>query len=163
MARKLLRTLGILFVGASIIATSFASAPGTQAAGSTQTAALPAQTNSEGRVSVTVTPLDVSPTAESWRFDVQLNTHVTPLDQDLMQIAVLIDSAGNELKPTAWQGDPPGGHHRHGVLIFAPIQPAPLSLTLKLGSIGSVGERSFTWTLTKSSHVDVYGRVARRY
>lgn len=113
-----------------------------------QVADLSAQVNSEGQVTVSVTPLALSATAESWRFDVQMNTHVTPLDQDLLQSARLTDANGHDERPSAWQGDPPGGHHRKGVLAFKPVVPAPASVTLKIEGVGSVPERLFTWTLT---------------
>lgn len=162
MTRSTTPVLGIV-LGASILAMPFIAVPTAPAAGAVmQVATFPAQTNNEGQVSVTITPLDLSGTAETWRFDVQLNTHVTPLDQDLAQIAVLIDAGGREVRALSWQGDPPGGHHRHGVLIFERIRPAPLTLTLKLGRIGSVAERSFTWSLAKPSEADPAVRVARR-
>lgn len=108
---------------------------------------LQTQVNKEGRVVVSVTPVALSRTAETWRFEVQLNTHVSPLVQDLAVVAVLTDGHGHDERPTRWEGDPPGGHHRKGVLLFAPISPPPASVTLTLRDIGSVPERSFTWTL----------------
>lgn len=61
---------------------------------------------------------------------------------------MLVDASGKQYRPLAWEGDPPGGHHRKGVLVFESIDPPPRSVTLKLRRIGSVPERSFTWTLT---------------
>ncbi len=119
------------------------------AAGTAQDEALPAQVNREGQVTVKVTPLALSPTADAWRFSVQFDTHVTPLDQDLLKTAVLSGDAGQTEAPLSWQGDAPGGHHRTGVLIFKPITPAPASVTLSLQQVGSVPDRSFTWTLPK--------------
>jgi hypothetical protein len=115
---------------------------------SAQTMPLPKQVNDEGQVVVAVTPLDLSTGANAWRFEVQLNTHVAPLDQDLVQVAVLSDSNGHDEPPLAWDGDMPGGHHRNGILSFKPISPLPDSVTLKIRQVGSVEERSFTWKLT---------------
>lgn len=96
---------------------------------------------------VSVTPQDLSKTADAWRFAVQFNTHVTPITQDLVAVASLGDSKGASEQPTAWEGDPPGGHHRRGVLIFKPITPVPATITLHIRQVGGVADRAFTWSL----------------
>ena len=116
---------------------------------SAQTMPLTKQVNDDGQVVVGATPLDLSTGANVWRFEVQLNTHVAPLDQDLLQVAVLSDANGRDELPLAWDGDLPGGHHRKGILSFKPISPMPDSVTLKIRQVGSVPERLFTWKLTK--------------
>ena len=85
-------------------------------AASAQTKPLPSQQNNEGQVMVTVTPSTLSSAAATWRFDVQLNTHVAPLTQDLAKVSSLSDGKGHDEQPVAWQGDPPGGHHRNSGL-----------------------------------------------
>lgn len=114
---------------------------------SAQAGALPSIQNNAGMVMVTATPLDVSPTAKEWRFAVRLNTHVSPLTQDLAAVSTLSGDRGKGEAPTAWQGDAPGGHHRKGVLIFPAISPMPQSITLKIHQVGSIAERAFTWKL----------------
>lgn len=94
--------------------------------------------NTEGPVSVTVTPLD-------WNFEVSLNTHSGSLDSDLVVLSELVDNQGKLYKPISWEGDNPGGHHRKGVLKFNPISPRPKSIELKIKDIGGVPERSFKW------------------
>lgn len=116
---------------------------------SAQTMPLAKQVNDEGQVVVAVTPLDLSAGASTWRFEVQLTTHVAPLDQDLVQVAVLSDANGHDEPPLAWDGDMPGGHHRKGILSFKPIIPLPDSVTLKIHQVGPVPERSFTWKLAQ--------------
>lgn len=106
----------------------------------------PSKENDEGQVMVTVTPVDLSSAADAWRFDVKLNTHVAPITQDLATVATLGDDVSQNEKPSAWQGDPPGGHHRKGVLVFKPISPMPRTITLKISGVGGVAERSFTWS-----------------
>jgi hypothetical protein len=59
-------------------------------------------------------------------------------------VAALADSAGREYRAIAWEGDPPGSHHRKGILKFEPIKPAPTSVMLKIRRIG-VAERTFSW------------------
>ncbi len=95
---------------------------------------------------VSVTPKALADSG-NWQFEVRLNTHVAPITQDLSAVSALADGNGHEEKPIAWQGDPPGGHHRMGVLLFKPISPRPDSITLKIRQIGSVPERTFTWSL----------------
>ncbi|MDE2230429.1 MAG: hypothetical protein KGL11_15520 [Alphaproteobacteria bacterium] len=117
-------------------------------AAAAQTKSLPSRENDQGQVMVTVTPLALSNTADPWRFDVQINTHVAPITQDLAAVSVLNDGKGHKEKASAWQGDPPGGHHRHGVLIFKPITPLPESVTLTIRQVGAVPVRTFAWKLS---------------
>lgn len=114
---------------------------------STSVISLLPQINSEGEVTVKVSPQDLSQSAVSWDFEVLLDTHTGILDQDLTTSSVLIDDKGNQFKPISWEGDPPQGHHRQGVLKFAPIAPRPKSIELKVSNIGDVNERIFKWEL----------------
>jgi hypothetical protein len=90
----------------------------------------------------------LSASATELRFEVVLDTHTAELTQDMREISVLSGVDGREFKPTAWEGDPPGGHHRQGVLVFSPISPMPGSLTLKLRGINRVPERIFAWSVS---------------
>lgn len=117
-------------------------------AASAQTKTFPSRQDNKGQVMVSVTPVALPDTGE-WRFAVQLNTHVAPITQDLAKVSVLGDGKGQDVSPVAWQGDPPGGHHRNGVLIFKAVSPRPDSITLKIRQIGSVPERTFTWRLNE--------------
>ena len=112
---------------------------------SAQTKSLLVRENTEGTVMVAVTPQDVSKTSGTWRFAVQFNTHVTPITQDMVAVASLSGDKGTGERPAAWEGDPPGGHHRKGVLVFKPINPSPTTLTLHIREVGGVADRTFTW------------------
>jgi len=101
----------------------------------------------EGPVSVSVTPLDLEATSPSWSFDVTLNTHSEEIGEDLVAVSELVDYAGKIYKPTSWEGSPPGGHHRSGILNFSAISPRPKFLELKMYNIGGITERSFKWDL----------------
>lgn len=103
-------------------------------------------TDSQGIVAVTVTPLLLSATASVWKFNVVLDTHSGSLDQDMLTSAVLVDDSDRVYRPTNWDGAPPGGHHREGVLTFMPGASAPKQVQLKILNI-EVPERNFTWTL----------------
>jgi len=113
-------------------------------------AAFAVKDNDEGAVKVSVTPQDVSKSAGAWRFAVQFNTHVTSITQDMVAVASLTDGKGAEERPSAWEGDPPGGHHRRGVIVFQPINPTPTTLTLHIREVGGVADRTFTWDLAGS-------------
>lgn len=103
------------------------------------------QTNSEGTVTVKVTPENVSEDKKIWNFRIVLDAHTGSLDADLTKNAVLIDDQGEKLKSETWEGDSLGGHHREGVLMFGLFSQSPKSVTLILQNIGGVSERKFTW------------------
>ncbi len=125
--------------------------PGVAAQGMPDPAdALAEQVSDEAGVSVAVKPLTLAPDAVSWRFSVQLSTHVSPLTQDLLQVSSLSGDGGPGEIPTAWDGDPPGGHHRKGVISFKPIDPRPAATTLTIRQVGGVPARQFAWKLPSS-------------
>ena len=105
------------------------------------------QINRDGNVTVTVTPRNIVPGASSWDFDVKLETHTQPLDQDMIRAAVLIDANGKSHVPVAWDGSPAGGHHRRGVLRFQPLAPTPATMELRIQGVGGVEVRVFRWQL----------------
>lgn len=109
-----------------------------------------AQTRNEGEVAVTVEPLDIFPQAQVWSFKITLNTHTVELNEDLLQSAFLESNGKNLQLPLGWEGDPPGGHHRQGVLSFQPLKTLKEGeLTLILKDIGGLPERKFTWKEVK--------------
>jgi len=103
----------------------------------------------QANVTVEVTPLDLSPQSAEWKFNISLNTHSGSLDQDLTNVAVLVDDRGKEYKPIGWEGSPPGGHHRNGTLAFKAVTPAPKSIELRISGVGGV-DRNFTWQLNRN-------------
>jgi hypothetical protein len=105
------------------------------------------QSSVDGGVTVRVTPLDLSADSKSWSFEVVLDTHSQDLSDDLTQTAAMIDEAGRPHAPLAWEGAPAGGHHRKGVLRFAPITPLPAVLELRVQRPGESGPRTFRWPL----------------
>jgi hypothetical protein len=103
------------------------------------------QTSNEGGVVVRVTPGRFAPDAATWDFEVVFETHTVQLTGDPAQFTVLLDPQGRAHAALRWDGAPPGGHHRKGVLRFKPLQPAPATVTLKIRGVGGVPERVFTW------------------
>lgn len=108
---------------------------------------LPLRHSDAAGVSVRVKPLGLTPGARSWDFEVTMYTHTQPLDQDLARVSVLVDDGGKQYTPSAWKGDPPGGHHRKGVLQFAPVPGNPKSLELTITGVGAPDARVFAWKL----------------
>jgi len=106
--------------------------------------ALPAQSSSAAGVTVKATPRALS--GPVWEFEVVFDTHSKDLNDDPAKSASL-HAAGTIAAPVAWQGDPPGGHHRKGVLRFKAIAPAPAALELRLQRAGEPSPRVFRWNL----------------
>ncbi|GEM_PF-962141 len=104
-----------------------------------------AKTDEQENVTVIVSPIDLSPQSQEWKFDISMNTHSVELDQDMAKSAVLIDSQDREFKPLNWDGSI-GGHHREGILTFDQITPTPKYIELKISDIGTA-VRNFTWDL----------------
>jgi hypothetical protein len=110
-------------------------------------AELAAQKSSDRGVTVVVTPMELSAEAKTWDFKIVLDTHSADLNDDLMKSALLLDGAGGQHVPIAWDGAPPGGHHREGVLRFKPVTPRPAAIELRITRPGEPSPRSFRWQL----------------
>ena len=113
----------------------------------TTNSSLETKESNDGPVSVAVTPRSLEEGSSSWDFDITLNTHSEDLSNDLVAVSELVIEGGKSYKPISWEGSPPGGHHRSGVLKFDPISPKPKSIELKIKNVGGVSERSFKWNL----------------
>jgi hypothetical protein len=74
-----------------------------------------AKSSKKSGVQVEVKPVQLVPGRPA-NFEIRMNTHSVPLDQDMTAVCTLIDDQGRKYKPLKWQGSPPGGHHRSGVL-----------------------------------------------
>lgn len=110
-------------------------------------AALAQQTSSDRGVTVRATPRDISSTAKVWEFDIVLETHTQNLTDDLKTGAVLVVGGGAKQAPLSWEGDPPGGHHRKGVLRYAAVSPLPDAFELRIQRPDEPAPRNFRWTL----------------
>lgn len=108
----------------------------------------PAPVTSTARgVTVKITPERLAGDADVWTFAVVLDTHSQDLADDLVNTVVLVTSDGREVKPTAWTGQPAGGHHREGKLQFPAPKPAPKAIELRMRRVGETEPRSFRWQL----------------
>ena len=129
---------------AALVAATLAAGPASPAPA--QPAPLAARTSDSGGVRVVVKPTSVAAGA-AWEFEVTMDTHTKPLSDDLTRATVLVDDSQQRYAPTDWQGDPPGGHHRKGVLRFLPPSGQPRSFELRMDGIGGPGARVFRWTV----------------
>lgn len=102
-----------------------------------------AQTSNQGGVKITVEPRGF-PRAKTWDFAITLETHTQPLDDDLVNGATLL-ADGKPYRPLVWEGSPPGGHHRKGVLSFAVVTPQPQAVELQIRRPGEASPRVFRW------------------
>lgn len=109
-------------------------------------AKLAAVSNDADGVRIVITPKAVAAKAE-WEFDVVMDTHTKPLDNDLTKTAVLVVDGGKKYTPLAWQGDKPGGHHRKGVLRFSAPNEQIKSFELQIQGAGAATNRVFKWTM----------------
>src|SRR3989338_8053835 len=125
----------ILIFAAGIIAT-----------GNAAELVLAPQTINEREIKVVVTPRNLSNQAQRWDFEVTLESHTQALNDDLAKSSALI-AGGKQYAPLAWEGAPPGGHHRKGVLRFKAIVPQPPSVELQIRLAGETAPRSFLWLL----------------
>lgn len=138
-AKRLALTLVI-----GVIALCIASASVTQLWAATL---LASRTSDGGGVRVVVTPKTVESGATVWEFEVVMDTHTKPLNEDLVRAAVLVDDSRRQHAPLAWQGDPPGGHHRQGILRFPSPTEKPKTIELQISGVGGSGTLVFRWEL----------------
>lgn len=107
--------------------------------------ALLPQSSSFAGVTVTATPRIVN--GDFWEFEIVLNTHSQDLSDDPGKSAALIGADGVAYPPIAWQGDPPGGHHRKGTLQFKAPKSGSPAIELRIQRPGEPSPRSFRWKL----------------
>ena len=105
------------------------------------------KTDEQGQVIVKITPVDLGAETPSWKFQIVLDTHSVELDYDFLEAVSLFDEQGKKYKAISWEGSPPGGHHREGILTFRSIKPAPRELKMEMFNVGDIEVRNFTWKL----------------
>ena len=106
---------------------------------------LPARTVSQAGVTIEAKPRALG--APAWVFDVTLTTHSQDLKDDLAKNASLVIDGGQAMAPIAWDGSPPGGHHRKGELRFKAPAAQPAEIELRIVRPGEAAPRSFRWKL----------------
>lgn len=104
------------------------------------------QTNEQRGIKVTAILQDTSSAAKTWNIEVAMETHTQSLGDDLSKAAVLLVD-GKLYVPLSWEGAPPGGHHRKGMLRFKAITPQPRQLELQIRLAKDPAPRNFLWRL----------------
>lgn len=107
-----------------------------------------AKSNKKNSVRVDVRPVQLLP-GKPAKFEIRMNTHSGDLSQDLIAVCLLKDSSGREYRPINWNGSPPGGHHRSGVLEFSELAEGAESITLVIREVANVPERVFNWSVER--------------
>lgn len=147
------KTITIAFVVSSLLAaTSWmmankqsALAPTPAISPTDQSVSNESKEQSEGNVTVIVTPLKLI-RGESPVFQLTFETHSVDLSFDVSAITTLMDDIGILYGVPVWNGSPPGGHHRKGTLSFSqPLAPSIQQVTITLFNIADVPKRTFTW------------------
>ncbi|MFZ2202318.1 MAG: hypothetical protein WAV56_02865 [Microgenomates group bacterium] len=129
---------GIIFLFLVVLAIIFRPS-------STTTSYSPVE-NSGGEVDVKVTPL-ILQAGERPRFEIEFNTHSVELDFDVSAVSSLTDDSDNADTSSTWEGSPPGGHHREGILTFSSPLKSTSSVNLILRDISGIAARQFSWTI----------------
>jgi hypothetical protein len=108
---------------------------------------LPKQVSEANGLTVEVTPLPYS-VGKELSFNIKMDTHVGDLYWDMLSVAILQDDNGRIYYPKSWNGSPPGGHHRDGILTFPPLDYQPRSIRLILKGLYGV-DRVFEWNFVE--------------
>ena len=110
-------------------------------------AAYETKESTAGNVTVSVTPRILT-SANRPQFDVTFETHSVELDFDVGSLTALTDETGTSFGTAAWDGSPPGGHHREGVLTFSRTLPTTKTVALTFTNVAGISARTFTWEVT---------------
>lgn len=104
------------------------------------------KSSNENGVRIQVAPQVLSANKPA-QFQIRLNTHSVELNQDLKAVIELHDGQGRVYKAESWEGSPPGGHHRSGILTFPVIQATAGNVTLVFRDFGGSPKREFSWKI----------------
>ena len=104
------------------------------------------QSSDKQSIKITAAPQNVPGAEKSLDFEVTMESHTQDIGDDLNKSALLI-ADGKQYLPSAWEGAPPGGHHRKGLLRFKSIAQPPSSIELQIRLTNDAAPRSFKWQL----------------
>jgi len=108
---------------------------------------LSSKENEGGNVTVTVTP-KVLEIGKNPVFEIEFETHSVDLAFDVTKQSSLVDNKGNIFSQSTWNGSPPGGHHRSGILSFNNSLAQTNNVELIIKNIAGVTERKYKWNLS---------------
>jgi hypothetical protein len=107
--------------------------------------------DSQGAVTLEVTPTNLSDPGDELVFEISMNTHSVDLSMDLASLATLTADNGSIVQASLWDA-PRGGHHVSGTLSFPasmdgkPVLDGATRLTLTINDVDAP-ERVFIWDL----------------
>lgn len=104
------------------------------------------QENEGGEVTVIVTP-QILEVGKQPKFKLEFDTHSVNLDFDVSQVVALTDNRDRKYTNAIWEGSPPGGHHRNGILIFNEQLKETSKIKLVITDVAGIKERVFEWKL----------------
>ncbi len=144
-----MRLSQFLLIGLALLlaACSSKSGPNDQA----ETISYGSREDSQGSVTVKVTPLNLGIAQDTLNFEVVMDTHSVELSMDLAAIAALSNDRGDRVQAVDW---PVGsGHHYEGVLSFPssnsagkPLLEDATRVVLVLTGLDAA-ERRFEWDI----------------
>jgi len=107
------------------------------------------QTDSQGSITVEITPESLKPAGDTLIFDVSMDTHSIDLSMDLAPLTSLTTDTGIVIQASTWDAVR-GGHHVSGKLIFKTTGDGKnlladvKSLTITIKDL-DVPSRQFSW------------------
>ncbi len=113
-----------------------------------------AKTDSQGMVTVELTPENLDHPGDSLVFDEAMNTHSVNLGMDLSKLATLTTDTNQSIPASSWDGPKEGGHHVSGKLTFPaanngkPILEGAKQVTITITDVDAPS-RAFTWQLSQ--------------
>ena len=108
----------------------------------TQTDGLSVRENSDGDVTVSITPVIISESASTWKFDIAINTHTVDMSAFNPQTQIVLqDGTGNNVTPSniATEGS---GHHQTLKVSFPKVV-SPWKLIVR--DLAGIPAREFLW------------------
>lgn len=109
------------------------------------------QTDTQGAITVEITPENLDQPGDTLIFDVILDTHSIDLSMDLAQLATLTTDSGTTIQALNWDA-PRGGHHVTGKLSFSTslngtkVIEGAKSFSIIISNL-DVPTRQFLWSL----------------
>lgn len=104
------------------------------------------QKNVGGNVTVAATP-EIVTIGRQPRFKLTFDTHSVDLAFDIATVSKLTDDTGKIYGVARWEGTPPGGHHRTGMLVFQELLKSTKYVDLIITNVSGIPERKLRWNL----------------
>jgi hypothetical protein len=105
-------------------------------------------------VTFTIKPVEYD--GKKLAFAIKIDTHSGSLSFDMVEVAKL-EVSGRVYEPILWEGSPPGGHHRFGMLVFPIPTGENDEMKIIISNVNDIPERVFEWGgVTKAATTGIY-------